>query len=72
MPIRSSSSDETSVVTIDRPPVNALDFEAIVELEHTFAAIVRAAPRRGVVLTGIGSAFSAGVDTRAFAGYARE
>ncbi len=72
MPIRSSSSDETSVVTIDRPPVNALDFEAIVELEHTFAAIARAAPSRGVVLTGAGSAFSAGVDTRAFAGCARE
>jgi len=72
MSLTTSTSDETLLVTIDRPPVNALDLGAILALERTFAAAARDAPSGGVVLTGTGQAFSAGVDTRAFAGYGRE
>src|SRR5262249_7612962 len=72
MTITTSVSDDTLLITIDRPPVNALDLEAITSLEQAFADAAGKAPRNGVVLTGAGSVFSAGVDTRAFAGYGRE
>jgi len=54
-------------VIIDRPPVNALDLEAITALREAFTHADRGLP---VILTGAGSTFSAGVDTRAFGGYA--
>jgi enoyl-CoA hydratase len=44
----------------------------IEELESTFARLASAAPRIGVVLTGAGNTFSAGVDTKAFVSYSRE
>jgi enoyl-CoA hydratase len=69
MPVTSSTSEETLLITIDRPPVNALDLDMIIALEQAFAAAARDAPKNGVVLTGGGNVFSAGVDTRAFAGY---
>jgi enoyl-CoA hydratase len=61
-----------AVVSLARPPVNALDLPMIEELESTFARLANAAPRIGVVLTGAGNTFSAGVDTKAFASYGRE
>jgi enoyl-CoA hydratase len=72
MTVNTATIDETLLLTIDRPPVNALDLEAIVALEQVFATAARAIPRGGVVLTGGGAVFSAGVDTRAFASYSRE
>ncbi|OCX29917.1 MULTISPECIES: enoyl-CoA hydratase/isomerase family protein [Bradyrhizobium] len=72
MTVITSRTDDTLLVTIDRPPVNALDLDTITLLERTFAAAAAEAPSSGVVLTGGGQVFSAGVDTRAFAGYARE
>jgi len=72
MTVTTSIIDETLLLTIDRPPVNALDLEAIAALEQVFAGAAREIPRGGVVLTGGGAVFSAGVDTRAFASYSRE
>lgn len=72
MTLRTSTIAETFVVKIDRPPVNALDIETIAALEQAFDGVARDAPRGGVVLTGAGKAFSAGVDTRAFASYDRD
>lgn len=69
MPVSTSTNEETLLITIDRPPVNALDIDMIIALEQTFAAAARDVPGNGVVLTGGGEVFSAGVDTRAFAGY---
>lgn len=57
------------VITIDRPPVNALDTYAITALREAFETALKDQP---VILTGAGTAFSAGVDTRAFAGYSGE
>ena len=71
MTVTTSTIDETLIVTIDRPPVNALDLAAITRLEETFANIARDVPEAGVVLTGSQAAFSAGDDTRAFASYSR-
>lgn len=68
MSLTSSRVGETLVLTIDRPPVNALDLAAVEALHEAFSAIARTPPQNGVVLTGAGErAFSAGVDTRAFA-----
>jgi enoyl-CoA hydratase len=72
MTVTISTIDETLLLTIDRPPVNALDLSAIAALEQGFAAAAREIPQGGVVLTGAGKVFSAGVDTRAFARYDRE
>jgi enoyl-CoA hydratase len=58
------------LLTIDRPPVNALDLATIESLRAAFASVAADPPAGGVVLTGAGErAFSAGVDTTAFAGY---
>jgi enoyl-CoA hydratase len=72
MTVITSTIDETLIITIDRPPVNALDLDTILALDRAFAALAQACPKNGVVLTGGGQVFSAGVDTRAFAGYSRE
>jgi enoyl-CoA hydratase len=72
MGVTTSTIDETLLVTIDRPPVNALDLETITALEAAFADAAHQSPRNGVVLTGGGQVFSAGVDTRAFAAYGRD
>ncbi|HYE46453.1 MAG TPA: enoyl-CoA hydratase/isomerase family protein [Caulobacter sp.] len=59
----------TVVLTLDRPPVNALDLQAVLALEAAFDELTAAPPEGGLVLTGTGRAFSAGVDTRAFGSY---
>lgn len=72
MTIRTSTSEGVIVVTIDRPPVNALDLSTIIELERAVRSIAVDASVRAIVLTGAGGVFSAGVDTRAFASYSRD
>jgi enoyl-CoA hydratase len=72
MPVTTSSAGDTLLITIDRPPVNALDLDTILSLDRAFAAAAQDVPNNGVVLTGGGQVFSAGVDTRAFASYDRE
>jgi enoyl-CoA hydratase len=72
MTVTTSKIDETVLIVIERPPVNALDLDTIAELEHVFAAMAREVPPNGVVLTGGGQVFSAGVDTRAFSTYSRD
>lgn len=68
MSLSSDHVGRTLVLTIDRPPVNALDLATVEMLREAFLAIGRDAARDGVVLTGAGDrAFCAGVDTRAFA-----
>ena len=62
----------TILVRLARPPVNALDLPMIEELEKAFVNLSGAAPPGGVVLTGAGAAFCAGVDTKAFMSYGRE
>lgn len=70
MPISTTPRGPSLLVTIDRPPVNALDLETIETLSKTFASVAAEPPKGGVVLTGGGErAFSAGVDTRVFAAY---
>jgi enoyl-CoA hydratase len=64
-------SGNVALLTLSRPPVNALDLEFVRGLESALAELVRSEPE-GLVLSGAGRAFSAGVDVRAFAAYGRE
>jgi len=59
------------VVTLRRAPVNAIELMLASAVERAFAVLRDDASCRAVVLTGApdGGAFSAGVDTRAFATY---
>jgi enoyl-CoA hydratase len=58
------------VLTLDRPPVNALETSFVGDLAATLEAESREA--QALVLTGTGKAFSAGVDTKAAATLDRE
>lgn len=65
-PFREESVEECLILTLDRPPLNTLDHEAVAALTTRFEACDAVRP---VILTGAGRAFSAGVDTKAFAAY---
>jgi enoyl-CoA hydratase len=72
MSFQVSMSDGVALVTLDRPPVNALDLTAIEQLGAQFAELRAVPPEKGIILTGAGRCFSAGVDTRAFGAYSAE
>ena len=61
--VRVDRTDTIAVVTLDRPPVNALDRPTLAELKDTFDAFASGRDVNVVVLTGAGErAFCAGVD----------
>jgi enoyl-CoA hydratase len=66
MSVRVEDAEGVRTILMARPPVNALDLPAIEDLR---AAFLESAGVKAVVLSGEGSAFSAGVDVRAFSGY---
>lgn len=60
-------TDSVTLLTIDRPPVNALDADAYRELAGHLEALGATEAVRALVLTGAGErAFCAGTDTAAF------
>jgi enoyl-CoA hydratase len=67
---RADAGDGVVVLTLDRPPVNALETRFVRDLQAALAAESERAA--AIVLTGAGRAFSAGVDTKAAAGLDRE
>lgn len=67
MSIERDHAGETILLKLSRPPVNALDAPMIESLEQAFGEVAAAPPRGGLVFTGAGAVFSAGVDTKAFA-----
>jgi enoyl-CoA hydratase len=58
----------TLLVGIDRPPINALTAELLEEGAALLAGLATSPPAAGLVLTGTGQAFTAGVDTKVAAG----
>src|SRR2546427_6660420 len=67
--IRCEVEDRIAVVTIDRPPVNALNSELIRELTRTFEDVARRKDVGAVILTGAGDkAFVAGADIAEMSG----
>ncbi len=57
-------ADYVATVTLDRPPVNAVNRALKEELIHVFDALHDREDVRAVVLTGAGKAFSAGADLK--------
>ena len=68
MPILSEMVGQVQQLTIQRPPVNAVDLEAVRGLAAAFQAHDK---QRPLVVTAAGATFSAGVDTKAFSGYSK-
>ena len=60
--LRLEEADGVAVVTLDRPPVNALNSAILAELGEVAAALATRRDLRAVVLTGQGKAFVAGAD----------
>lgn len=65
--MRDVISEGVRTITLEREPMNTLDLEAVEALSALFAAHPADTP---LVLAGAGPAFCAGVDSRAFLGYA--
>jgi enoyl-CoA hydratase len=63
-----TDADGIAVVTIDRPPANALDVELLEELGDTLARVASDLPQ-AVILTGRPGFFSAGADLKAIPTY---
>lgn len=60
---------DTIILTLDRPPANAVDLAVTEEFNAAFAALETDPPTGGVVLTGKGTVFCSGVDFKAVPGY---
>lgn len=56
-------AEDHALITIARPPVNALDTQAVIAVQTAFLSAPKDMP---IILTGTGSSFCAGVDTRAY------
>jgi enoyl-CoA hydratase len=67
--IRYEETSGIATITLSRPPVNALDYDAVIALENAFKQLRSNPSAAGAILTGDGAAFSAGVDVRAFMAY---
>jgi len=71
--IQVACEDHLAVVTINRPPVNALNHEVMDELEKTFDELAQDNSVRAVIITGAGEkAFVAGADIGEFPKLNRE
>lgn len=62
--VRVEMHGQVALVTLDRPPVNALSRQTRNELIHAFDAISQDPEARCAVLTGTGDTFCAGADLR--------
>src|SRR4051794_36439790 len=68
---REETGDGAVVLRLARPPVNALWIDLLAELEEALDREAHA-QTAAIVLTGAGSCFSAGIDTKAAAGAGRD
>jgi enoyl-CoA hydratase len=60
---------DTTIVAFSRPPVNAINLELVRDFHDSLVRVAVQAPPGGVVVTGDGPAFSAGVDFKELPGY---
>lgn len=70
--IRCEVKDFIALVTMDRPPVNAVNLQFHEELMHVFDTLSDRDDARVAILTGAGKIFCAGADIKARAGRERE
>jgi enoyl-CoA hydratase len=67
--VRIEMRDGTAIVSLDRPPANAIDLAFAADLERAMEDVERRSGARAVVLTGSGSFFSAGLDLKVVPSY---
>lgn len=60
--------DAIGIVTLQRPPVNAVNAELLQALDAALDGLRHGPPARAAVLTGSGNCFSAGLDLKAMSG----
>jgi enoyl-CoA hydratase len=60
--LHTATEDSVAILTLDRPPMNALDQAFCATITEAFERVAGDESIRAVVLTGNGPAFSAGVD----------
>ena len=63
--LKTEVSDFVATVTIDRPPVNAMNRQMFDEIQAAFDALNNRAEVRAAVFTGAGKCFCAGADMKA-------
>lgn len=59
------------VLTLDRPPLNAIDLDLVEQMTQAFAGAANDPECRACVVTGASGVFTAGIDTKAVPGYDR-
>ena len=64
--VRCEIKDKVALITLNSPPMNALDVEVMDGLRETFAGLKKENDLRAVVITGEGKAFVAGADIKEF------
>ncbi len=67
--IRLDRTDGAAVLTLDRPPVNAMNLALLGDLAAVAAEVAADPPPRGLVVTGANGVFSAGADIKEAPGY---
>src|SRR6516162_6471935 len=66
--VTTTVADEVTVVTVNRPPANAMNVELLAEIGAALQSLA-AQPPRAVVIAGRDGVFSAGADLKAVPGY---
>jgi enoyl-CoA hydratase len=69
--VSAQSTETMTIITVDRPPANAMDVELLAELGDALAAVA-GDPPRAVVLAGREGFFSGGADLKAVPSYGSE
>ncbi len=67
-----TEANGVALLRLDRPPVNAVDLGAVLEIGDIIERIEQGPPVLGVVLTGTGASFCSGVDFKAVPRYTNE
>ncbi|MBM4265273.1 MAG: enoyl-CoA hydratase/isomerase family protein [Deltaproteobacteria bacterium] len=70
--VRLERDFDVARLTLDRPPVNAIDLALLLEAERLLQEIEQAPDVRALVVTGAGRCFSAGLDLRVVPTYSAE
>lgn len=70
--IQIETIDNIAVLRIDRPPANAIDLDTCRELANTLETIAEQNDVGGIIVTGAGKCFSAGLDLKALPTYDRD